>query len=102
MVQDHEIVPPRRGEMKRSMETLIYHVKLYTDGFHVPPGHVYVAVEAPKGEFGVYLISDGANRPYKCKMRSPGFAHLQAMDYLCRVHLLAHISAISGLWSVVF
>ena len=80
--------------MKRSMEALIHHFKLYTEGFHVPAGEVYAAVEAPKGEFGVYLIADGTNKPYKCKIRAPGFAHLQAMDFLCRGHMLADVSAI--------
>ena len=79
-------MPPRRGEMKRSMEALIHHFKLYTEGFHVPAGEVYAAVEAPKGEFGVYLVADGSNKPYKCKIRAPGFAHLQAMDFICRGH----------------
>ena len=77
--------------MKRSMEALIHHFKLYTEGFHVPAGEVYAAVEAPKGEFGVYLISDGSNKPYKCKIRAPGFAHLQAMDFLCRGYMLADV-----------
>ncbi len=76
-VDDNKIVPPKRGEMKRSMEALIHHFKLYTEGFHVPAGEVYAAVEAPKGEFGVYLIADGTNKPYKCKIRAPGFAHLR-------------------------
>ena len=93
-VEDNKIVPPRRGEMKRSMEALIHHFKLYTEGFHVPQGEVYTAVEAPKGEFGVYLISDGTNRPYRCKVRAPSFAHLQAMDALCRGHMLADVPAI--------
>lgn len=101
-VQDNKIVPPKRGEMKRSMESLIHHFKLFTEGFHVPAGDVYVAVEAPKGEFGVYLVSDGSNKPYKCKVRAPGFAHLQAMDYLCRGHLLADVSAILGSLDIVF
>ena len=83
----------KRGEMKRSMEALIHHFKLYTEGFHVPAGEVYAAVEAPKGEFGVYLVSDGTNKPYKCKIRAPGFAHLQAMDFLCKGHMLADVSA---------
>ena len=78
---DGKIVPPKRGEMKRSMEALIHHFKLYTEGYHVPAGEVYAAVEAPKGEFGVYLVADGSNKPYRCKIRAPGFAHLQAMDY---------------------
>jgi NADH-quinone oxidoreductase subunit D len=80
---DGKVVPPKRGEMKRSMEALIHHFKLYTEGYHVPAGEVYAAVEAPKGEFGVYLISDGTNKPYRCKIRAPGYAHLQAMDFLC-------------------
>jgi NADH-quinone oxidoreductase subunit D len=101
-VLDNKIVPPKRGEMKRSMEALIHHFKLYTEGFHVPPGEVYAAVEAPKGEFGVYLVSDGGNRPYKCKIRAPGFAHLQAMDFLCKGHMLADVSAILGSLDIVF
>jgi NADH-quinone oxidoreductase subunit D len=99
---DNKIVPPRRAEMKRSMEALIHHFKLYTEGFHVPAGEVYAAVEAPKGEFGVYLVADGTNKPYKCKIRAPGFAHLQAMDFLCRGHMLADISAILGSIDIVF
>jgi NADH-quinone oxidoreductase subunit D len=90
---DGKIVPPKRGEMKRSMEALIHHFKLYTEGYRVPAGEVYAAVEAPKGEFGVYLVSDGTNKPYRCKIRAPGFAHLQAMDFLCRGHMLADVSA---------
>ena len=82
VVDDNKIVPPRRAVMKRSMEALIHHFKLYTEGFHVPVGEVYAAVEAPKGEFGVYLVADGSNRPYKCKIRAPSFPHLQAMDFL--------------------
>ncbi len=99
---DNKIVPPKRGEMKRSMEALIHHFKLYTEGFHVPAGEVYAAVEAPKGEFGVYLIADGTNKPYRCKIRAPGFAHLQAMDFLCRGYMLADISAILGSLDIVF
>ena len=102
VVDDHKISPPRRADMKRSMEALIHHFKLYTEGFHVPEGEVYVAVEAPKGEFGVYLVSDGSNKPYKCKIRAPGFAHLQAMDFICRGHLLADVSAILGSLDIVF
>ncbi|MGZ5811699.1 MAG: NADH-quinone oxidoreductase subunit D [Rhizomicrobium sp.] len=102
MVVDNKIVPPKRGEMKRSMEALIHHFKLYTEGFHVPEGEVYAAVEAPKGEFGVYLVSDGSNKPYKCKIRAPGFAHLQAMDFMCRGHMLADVSAILGSIDIVF
>jgi NADH-quinone oxidoreductase subunit D len=99
---DGKIVPPRRGEMKRSMEALIHHFKLYTEGYKVPAGEVYAAVEAPKGEFGVYLVSDGTNKPYRVKLRAPGFAHLQAMDFLCRKHMLADVSAILGSIDIVF
>ncbi len=99
---DNKIVPPKRGEMKKSMEALIHHFKLYTEGYHVPEGEVYAAVEAPKGEFGVYLVSDGSNKPYRCKLRAPGFAHLQAMDFLCRGHLLADVSAVLGSLDIVF
>ncbi|MGN6515018.1 MAG: NADH-quinone oxidoreductase subunit D [Rhizomicrobium sp.] len=99
---NHKVVPPRRGEMKRSMEALIHHFKLYTEGFHVPAGEVYAGVEAPKGEFGVYLVADGSNKPYKCKLRAPSYAHLQAMDFMCRGHMLADISAVLGSLDVVF
>jgi NADH-quinone oxidoreductase subunit D len=101
-VDDNKIVPPKRAEMKRSMEALIHHFKLYTEGYHVPAGEAYAAVEAPKGEFGVYLVADGTNKPYKCKIRAPGFAHLQAMDWLCKGHLLADVSAILGSIDIVF
>ena len=101
-VDDHKIVPPKRDEMKRSMEALIHHFKLYTEGYHVPPGEVYAAVEAPKGEFGVYLVADGTNKPYKCKIRAPGFAHLQAMDFITRGHMLADVSAVLGSLDIVF
>ena len=101
-VDDNKIVPPKRGEMKRSMEALIHHFKLYTEGVRVPAGEVYAAVEAPKGEFGVYLVSDSTNKPYKCKIRAPGFAHLQAMDFICTGHLLADVSAILGSLDIVF
>jgi len=101
-VQDNKIFPPRRGEMKRSMEALIHHFELYTEGFRVPAGEIYAAVEAPKGEFGVYLVSDGTNQPYRCKIRAPSFAHLQAMDLLSRGHLLADVSAIIGSLDIVF
>jgi len=100
--KDQKIVPPKRGEMKKSMEALIHHFKLYTEGYHVPAGEVYAAVEAPKGEFGVYLVADGTNKPYKCKIRAPGFAHLQAMDFICRGHQLADVSAILGSLDIVF
>ncbi|MGE0583970.1 MAG: NADH-quinone oxidoreductase subunit D [Flavobacteriaceae bacterium] len=99
---DNKIVPPKRGEMKRSMEALIHHFKLYTEGFHVPAGEVYAAVEAPKGEFGVYLVADDTNKPYRCKIRAPGFAHLQAMDFMCRGHMLADVSAVLGSLDIVF
>jgi NADH-quinone oxidoreductase subunit D len=99
---DNKVVPPKRGEMKKSMEALIHHFKLYTEGYHVPEGEIYAAVEAPKGEFGVYLVSDGSNKPYRCKIRAPGFAHLQAMDFICRGHQLADVSAILGSLDIVF
>ena len=97
-----KIVPPRRGEMKRSMEATIEHFKLYTEGHRVPAGEVYATVEAPKGEFGVCLVSDGTNQPYKCKIRAPSFAHLSAMDFLTRGHMLADVSAIIGSLDIVF
>ena len=100
--RDHKIVPPSRAEMKRSMEAMIEHFKLYSEGFRVPAGEVYVAVEAPKGEFGVYLVSDGTNRPYRCKIRAPSFAHLSAMDFLTCGHMLADVSAIIGSLDIVF
>jgi NADH-quinone oxidoreductase subunit D len=102
IVEDHRIVPPRRPVMKRSMEAMIEHFKLYTEGFRVPKGEVYAAVEAPKGEFGVYLVSEGSNQPYKCKIRAPSFAHLAAMDFLTRGHMLADVSAILGSLDIVF
>ena len=97
-----KVTPPTRGEMKTSMEALIHHFKLYTEGFHVPAGEVYAAVEAPKGEFGVYLTADGSNKPYRAKIRAPGFLHLQAMDYMCKGHQLADVAAIIGTMDVVF
>ncbi|WP_423067945.1 NADH-quinone oxidoreductase subunit D [Devosia sp. CN2-171] len=99
---DGKVVPPKRDEMKQSMEALIHHFKLYTEGYKVPAGEVYAAVEAPKGEFGVYLVSDGTNKPYRCHIRAPGFAHLQAMDFLCRGHMLADVAAILGSLDIVF
>ncbi|ESQ89559.1 NADH dehydrogenase subunit D [Asticcacaulis sp. AC460] len=102
LAKDHKVTPPRRAEMKNSMEALIHHFKLYTEGFKTPEGEVYAAVEAPKGEFGVYLVSDGTNKPYRCKIRAPGFPHLQAMDWLNRGHLLADVSAILGSLDIVF
>jgi len=102
MIDDNKISPPRRGEMKRSMEALIHFFKLYTEGYHVPAGEVYVATEAPKGEFGVYLVSDGTNRPYRCKIRAPGFAHLEALDFMSKGHMLADVVAIIGSLDIVF
>ncbi|MET0544806.1 MAG: NADH-quinone oxidoreductase subunit D [Caulobacterales bacterium] len=102
MALDGKISPPRRADMKRSMEALIHHFKLYTEGFKVPAGEIYAAVEAPKGEFGVYMVSDGSNRPYRLKIRAPGFPHLAAMDYLCQGHMLADVSAILGSLDIVF
>ena len=102
MSEDGKVAPPSRREMKHSMEALIHHFKLYTEGFHVPEGETYTAVEAPKGEFGVYLVSDGTNKPYRCKIRAPGFAHLQAMDFMCKGHMLADSVAILGAMDVVF
>jgi len=97
-----KVGPPKRGDMKTSMEALIHHFKLYTEGFHVPVGEVYAAVEAPKGEFGVYLVSDGTNKPYRAKIRAPGFSHLAAMDHICTGHQLADVSAIIGSLDIVF
>ncbi len=102
MTTDGKVAPPRRDKMKGNMEALIHHFKLYTEGFHVPVGEVYAAVEAPKGEFGVYLVSDGTNKPYRCKIRAPGFPHLQAMDWMNKGHLLADVSAILGSLDIVF
>ena len=99
---DHKIAAPRRGEMKQSMEALIHHFKLFTEGYRTPPGEVYACVEAPKGEFGVYLVSDGTNTPYRCKIRAPGFPHLMAMDWMNRGHMLADVSAILGSLDIVF
>jgi NADH-quinone oxidoreductase subunit D len=101
-VNDRKIAPPPRGEMKRSMEALIHHFKLYTEGYHVPPGETYTAVEAPKGEFAVYLVSDGTNRPYRCKIRAPGFAFMAAMDFMAKGHMLADVVAIIGSMDIVF
>lgn len=99
---NHKVVPPRRAELKSSMEAMIHHFKLYTEGFHVPKGQVYAAVEAPKGEFGVYLIADGTNKPYRCKIRAPGYAHLQAIGHLCAGHMLADCCAVLGSLDIVF
>ncbi|WP_265042044.1 NADH-quinone oxidoreductase subunit D [Wolbachia endosymbiont (group B) of Melanostoma mellinum] len=100
--EDRKISPPPRAEMKESMEAMIHHFKLYSEGYHVPEGEAYVAVEAPKGEFGVYIVSDGTNRPYRCRIRAPGFAHLQALDFMAKGHMLADIAAIIGSLDIVF
>ena len=99
---DHKVSAPRRGEMKQSMEALIHHFKLFTEGYHVPEGEVYAYVEAPKGEFGVYLVADGTNKPYRCKIRAPSFPHLAAMDWLCHGHMLADVAAVLGSLDIVF
>jgi len=102
MVEDNKIAPPRRGKMKQSMEALIHHFKLYTEGYRVPEGETYAVVEAPKGEFGVYLVADGTNKPYRCKIRAPGFAHLQAIDFMSKGHQLADMVACIASMDVVF
>ena len=102
MTEDNKVSPPRRAEMKRSMEALIHHFKLYTEGFRTPEGEVYACVEAPKGEFGVFLVSNGTNKPYRCKIKAPGFSHLAAMDWMNRGHQLADVSAILGSLDIVF
>lgn len=102
VIANNKVAPPGRGEMKQSMEALIHHFKLYTEGHHVPEGETYTAVEAPKGEFAVYLVADGTNKPYRCKIRAPGFAHLQAIDFMSQGHMLADTVAIIGSMDVVF
>lgn len=102
MTLDTKVGPPKRRDMKMSMEALINHFKLYTEGYHVPKGEVYSAVEAPKGEFGVYLIADGSNKPYRCKIKAPGFTHLQAMNYMIKGHMLADVPAVLGSMDIVF
>jgi NADH-quinone oxidoreductase subunit D len=102
VVENNKIVPPRRAEMKKSMEALIHHFKLYTEGFHVPAGETYAAVEAPKGEFGIYLVADGTNKPYRCKIRAPSYPHLAALEYMCKGHLLADVPAVIGSLDIVF
>jgi len=102
MIEDHKIAPPKRAEMKESMEALIHHFKLFSEGYCVPEGEVYAAVEHPKGEFGVYLVSDGANKPYRVKVRAPGFAHLSALDELARGHMLADVVTLIGTLDIVF
>ncbi|MBP2291071.1 NADH-quinone oxidoreductase subunit D [Azospirillum rugosum] len=101
-VEDRKVAPPPRGEMKRSMEALIHHFKLFTEGFHVPEGETYTAIEAPKGEFAVYLVSDGTNKPYRCKIRAPGFAHLQGLDFMSKGHMLADAVANIASMDIVF
>jgi NADH-quinone oxidoreductase subunit D len=102
MIEDHKIAPPKRTGMKEDMEALIHHFKLFTEGYCPPPGEVYSAVEAPKGEFGIYLVSDGANKPYRLKIRAPGFAHLAAMDEMATGHMIADVVAIIGTMDIVF
>jgi NADH-quinone oxidoreductase subunit D len=102
ITENRKVASPPRAEMKTSMEALIHHFKLMTEGMHVPAGETYTAVEAPKGEFGVYLVSDGTNKPYRCKIRAPGFAHLQAMDMMCEGHMLADAVAVIGSIDIVF
>jgi len=99
---DHKITPPSREHMKQSMESLIHHFKLYTEGITVPAGETYTATEAPKGEFGVYLISNGTNRPYRCKIKAPGFGHLQALDFMAKGHMVADVVTIIGTQDIVF
>jgi NADH-quinone oxidoreductase subunit D len=101
-VNDRKVMSPPRGEMKQSMEALIHHFKLYTEGYHVPAGEIYAPIEAPKGEFGVYLVADGTNRPYRCRIRAPGFVHLEAMDAMLRGHMLADVPAVLGSIDIVF
>jgi len=101
-IDDYKLTNPRRGDMKENMESLIHHFKYFSEGFHVPAGEVYSAVEHPKGEFGVYIVSDGSNKPYRMKVRASGFAHIQALDYMCRGHMIADIVAILGTQDIVF
>jgi NADH-quinone oxidoreductase subunit D len=102
MLEDHKVTPPKREEMKEDMEALIHHFKLFTEGYCVPEGEAYAAVEAPKGEFGVYMVSDGANKPYRVKIRAPGFAHLASLDEMVRGHMLADVVAVIGTQDIVF
>jgi NADH-quinone oxidoreductase subunit D len=102
ITSNHKVAPPARLGMKQNMEELIHHFKLFTEGIHVPAGEVYSAVEHPKGEFGIYLISDGANKPYRLKIRAPGFAHLAAMDEMARGHMIADVVTIIGTQDIVF
>jgi NADH-quinone oxidoreductase subunit D len=102
MIDDHKVVPPRREAMKGDMESLIHHFKLFTEGYCVPAGEAYAAVEAPKGEFGIYLVSDGSNKPYRLKCRAPGFPHLAALEEMTRGHMLADVVAVIGTLDIVF
>ena len=102
IVENHKVAPPSREEMKLNMEELIHHFKLFTEGMHVPPGEVYAAVEHPKGEFGVYVVSDGANKPYRVKLRAPDYVHLAALDEMSRGHMIADVVAIIGTQDIVF
>jgi NADH-quinone oxidoreductase subunit D len=102
MSDNHKVAPPSRVEMKSNMEELIHHFKLFTEGFHVPPGEAYSAVEHPKGEFGIYLVSDGANKPFRLKIRAPGYAHLQGLDMMARGHMIADAVTIIGTQDIVF
>ena len=102
ITDNHKVAPPSRVDMKSSMEELIHHFKLFTEGFHVPEGEAYAAVEHPKGEFGIYIVSDGANKPYRLKIRAPGFAHLAAMDEMSRGHMIADAVAVIGTMDIVF
>ncbi len=101
MIQDAKVTPPSRADMKEGMEAMIHHFKLYTEGYRVPEGEVYRAVEAPKGEFGVYLVADGTNKPYRCKIRAPGFAFMQGMDFMTQGHMLSDVNAIIGSMDIV-
>ena len=102
MIEDNKITPPKRSEMKNSMEAIIHHFKLFTEGYRVPTGLTYRCVEAPKGEFGVVLVSDGSSKPYRCKLRAPGFVHLQALNFLSKGHQLADLPSILGSLDIVF
>jgi NADH-quinone oxidoreductase subunit D len=102
ITDNHKVAPPSRVEMKSSMEELIHHFKLFTEGFHVPEGEAYAAVEHPKGEFGIYIVSDGANKPYRLKIRAPGYAHLAALDEMSRGHMIADAVAVIGTMDIVF
>jgi NADH-quinone oxidoreductase subunit D len=102
MLDNHKVAPPSRAAMKSSMEAMIHHFKLFTEGYCVPEGEVYAAIEHPKGEFGIYLVSDGANKPYRLKIRAPGFSHLAALDEMVRGHMLADVVAVISTQDIVF